>query len=330
MNVEIKNVSDLGRELSFTVEKEIVAKEQDDIVASLRRDAVVEGFRKGKVPAEIITTRFMDTIREHLIRRIVPKFLTQVVREKGMMTVGEPEIFDVKMDENGMAFKAYTEIKPEVRVSKYAGLTLKKAERQPVTDERVEQVLSEWEKKPEFAASVIDPEKRKAWKEKILGQLEYYAETEAVAKEEEQLWNQLLEQESFPLPEKLVRERATRFMEDQLRRMNLEGKSQEEIEKIAREIFEKVKPAAEREIRKYFVLDCIAEQEKIVPGEQEIEERIVRLGRITGDPVDQMREKLSESGKIADIIEDIRLDKAFVFVKEKAVISRIVMPGESA
>ena len=60
---------------------------------------------------------------------------------------------------------------PFSEIKKYKNLLLKKVKPEEVTEEKVESVLKEWERRPEFAASVIDPEKRRLWKKKIREQL---------------------------------------------------------------------------------------------------------------------------------------------------------------
>jgi len=111
--------------------------------------------------------------------------------------------------------------------------------------------------------------------------------------------------------------------------MNLKDKPKEEVEKIAREIFEKVKPIAEEDVKKYFILDKIGELENIKVSEEEVKERIEHISRVVGQPYEKVKTQLEKEGKIEDIKEEIKLDKAYRVLKENAnFIERVVLPGE--
>lgn len=329
MKIEVKEISELGREINFEIEEEIVNREKERIIKELKKNVEVEGFRKGKVPERIIELRFSSLIKENLLKRIIPDAYLKAIKENNLHPAVDPEIREVKFDDGKLFLKIYTEIKPEFEIKKYKNLVLKKVKPEEITEEKVENTLKEWERRPEFAASIVDPEKRRLWRKKIREQLEYIAKREATLKEEEQLWKQLLQQVEFPVPEKLVYERARRYTEEHLRRMDLKGKTDSEIEKLANEYFEKFKPIARQDLKKYFILDKIAEKENIIPDEKEVEERIMHLSRITGKPLDEIKKNLERTGKIEDLKEEIRIKKAFDFVKENAqVIERVVLPGE--
>jgi len=332
MNVKIENKSELGRELMFEIEKKVVEEEKTRIVKNLQKNADVEGFRKGNVPENIIEMKYESLIKEEMLKSLIPQSYFQSIKENNLNPVSEPEVGDVKFEDGKILFKVYIEVKPDVKLKKYEGLSMKRIQPDAVTEEKVEEVLKAWERKPEFAASVIDPVKRKAWRKKIREQLEYMSKSEAAMKEENQLWENLLAQVDFPVPERLVLDRARRYTEEQLKQVDLKNKNDKnEINKIAKEIFEKLKPAAEKDVRKYFILDKVAEEKKLIPDEKEIEERIIHMSKVTGDSTENVRKKIEEAGKMDDLKEEIKIDKAFQFIKKNAqVIERIVLPGEEA
>ncbi|MCM8769380.1 MAG: hypothetical protein NC911_06915 [Candidatus Omnitrophica bacterium] len=330
METEIKNVSELGREIFFRIPPEEVEACRKKIIEEFRQHAQIEGFRKGKVPASLVAARYAEAIREQILQRLIPEAYLKTIKEKHLSVVSEPEVSEVKLDQDGLHFKVYVELKPEVNLSRYLGLTLKKVEPEQITEEMVNQVLSQWENKPELAASIIDPEKRRAWKERIREQLEILARTKARAAEEKQIWDQLFSQAKFALPEKLVQERASRYTEEELKRQNLQGKNEEEINRLAKEIFEKVKPRGVDDVRKYFILEKVAENEGLVCTEEELTERIRHIARAAGESEEQIREKMRKAGRLEELKSEIRLDKAFALILEKAqVISRVVLPEET-
>jgi len=330
MKTEIKEVSVLGREISFEVDKEVVEKEKQEIINYLKRNIKTDGFRQGKVPDFIIETKYADDIKSSLLKRIIPHVYIETIKEKGLYSVISPEILDFKFEDGKLFFKVYIELKPEVKIEKYIGLVLKKVEPKPVTNEDIEKVLNNWAKKPEFSASLLDPEKREAWKNKIKSLLESIAKDEAISKEDDQIWEQLLNQTDFPLPEKMVLEKTKIYIAQELQKMDLKNKTKEEIEQIINNMFEKLKPSVAKEIKKYFILDKIGEMENVIVEEKDIEEKILSISKIRGEKYDVVKKKLEETGEIENLKENIRIDKIFKLVKNKAnIITKILLPEEN-
>ena len=331
MKMEIKEVSELGREILFEVDKETVDGQKQKIVQEIKQNVDIPGFRKGKAPNDLIVTKHSDLIQKRLLEQVIPDCYLKAIKEKGFSPVTEPEAGDVKFEEGKLTFKVFIELKPEVNIKKYVGLTVKRVKPKQVEKEDVDKVLSNWEKRPEFAASIIDPEKRKSWEKKIREQLESIAKTEAVTAEDEQIWSQLLDEVDFPVPEKLVEQRARRYADDYLQRIDLKGKSNEEIKGLAENMIEKAKPSAQKDLKRYFVINKIAEVEKISASEKDIESRITHLSRSVGEPVDEVKKKIEETDRMEDLKAEIVFDKTFDFIKAKTQpIERIILPGEGS
>ncbi|MCM8820938.1 MAG: hypothetical protein NC932_03205 [Candidatus Omnitrophica bacterium] len=329
VKVEVIEKSALGRELSFVVDKDTVKKEREGIIAEIKKNAEIEGFRKGKAPDEIIENKFEKLIKENLLNRIIPDVYIETIKEKGLRPITEPDVYDVSLDEYGLKFKVYLELKPDVPLKKYKGITVKRITPEPVAEKEIEEVLIEWEKNPSLASSIIDPEKRRLWKDKIRQQLEGWKKVDALMKENKQLWDEIFKDIDFPVPEKMVRDEAIRYTEEHLSKMNMEGKSKEEIEKIAKDIFEKMKPEAVLSVKRYLVLDKVAEMENIEAEEKEINERIEEISRSAGEPSEQIRQKLEKAGRMDALKDEIRIQKAFRFMRDNAkFIERIILPGE--
>lgn len=330
MKLEIVKKSELGKELCFEVEKEKVEEEKRNVIKEVKKQAEIEGFRKGKAPDELVEKKYYSLIQEQLLKRIITDAYVKAIQENNLNPIVSPDVYDVKFNDDGsLSFKIYIEEKPDVKIKKYKDIPVKKVRPEPVTEEMVENVLKEWEKRPEMKAALVDLEKRRAWKEKIRQQLIDYAKAKAEMEEEKQLWEGLMKNASFPVPEKLVNERAARYTEEQLRRMDLRNKPKEEVEKIAREIFEKVKPIAEQDIKKYFILDRVSELENIKAEEKEVKARIEHISRVVGQPYEKVKQQLEKDGRIEDIKEEIRIDKTYKFIKENAnIIERVILPGE--
>ncbi|MCM8762461.1 MAG: hypothetical protein NC905_03650 [Candidatus Omnitrophica bacterium] len=329
VKVEVIEKSALGRELSFVVDKTKVEKERRNIIEEIKKNAEIEGFRKGKAPESIIEKKFEKLINDNLLNRIIPDVYIETIKENDLRPITDPDVFDVSLDEEGLKFKVYLELKPDIPLKKYKGITVKRITPEPVAEKEVEEVLTEWEKNPSLASSIIDPEKRRLWKDKIRQQLDEWKKLDALVKENKQLWDEIFKDIDFPVPEKMVTEEALRYTEEHLSKMNMEGKSKEEIEKIAKDIFEKVKPEAVLSVKRYLVLDKVAEMENIEAEEKEINERIEEISRSAGESSEQVRQKLEKADRMEALKDEIRIQKAFRFMRDNAkFIERVILPGE--
>ena len=87
----------------------------------------VPGFRKGKAPRKIIEKMYgKECFYEDAVNDIYPIEYAAAVKEAGIDPVDHPDVEVVSLDENGLVFKAKVVVKPEVEVSNYKGIEVKK------------------------------------------------------------------------------------------------------------------------------------------------------------------------------------------------------------
>lgn len=118
----------------------------------------VPGFRKGKVPKQMIEKMYGPGIfYEDAANAIIPDAYQNAATESGLDIVSQPEI-DVTQIEKGknFIFTALVAVRPEVTLGQYKGLEIAKVETE-VTDEELE---AELKKVQEQNARVITVEDR--------------------------------------------------------------------------------------------------------------------------------------------------------------------------
>jgi trigger factor len=110
------------------------------------REAQVPGFRKGKVPVEIIRKNFAAELKRETEGACFRAFYPKAVDESGLKVIALEGVTEMKLDEaTGMEFTALVEIRPEYKLPKYKGLSIKAGDTK-VEDAAVESQLESMRK----------------------------------------------------------------------------------------------------------------------------------------------------------------------------------------
>lgn len=128
--------------LKITISKEEVIKEFDRKYNSLIPIVKLPGFRKGKIPRQILELRYGPNVEKEVIEKLLSTYYQQAIKEKNILVVAQPKIEDieyVKKDEP-ISFKALVEVKPEIELSNYREIRLKNKVAN-ITDKDVEDGL---------------------------------------------------------------------------------------------------------------------------------------------------------------------------------------------
>ena len=161
----------------------------------------------------------------------------------------------------------------------------------------------------EFAKS-FGKESVEDLKKSIEQDLARYYEEQAKERMKEQLFTRLIDENAFAVPESLVDRQAKRILEKvPAQGKKLTGQEQEKLEQSARE-------RAERQVRLFFILEKIAQDAKVEPGESDLETRIQEIAKATQQSADDIRKKLSD-----DIRQELRQTKVVDHVLAQAQVS---------
>src|SRR3954463_16808496 len=75
------------------VEPAAVDKALSQAAASLGRDLKIPGFRKGKVPPQVVLQRVgRDAVLDEAVRKALPNWYEEALGEAGVTPVGEPNL----------------------------------------------------------------------------------------------------------------------------------------------------------------------------------------------------------------------------------------------
>ncbi len=127
MKVSVNDVTGCTKEITVEVPTETVQVKMDGIYQRISKEAKIAGFRKGKVPLDVIKKQYKSAAREEMVQHQLPDFFRTVLIEQKIDPVAQPQITHLQFDEGSpLKFVATVEIKPVFDLKNYKGLAVKK------------------------------------------------------------------------------------------------------------------------------------------------------------------------------------------------------------
>ncbi len=118
-------------------------KALDDSYVYLQKYAVLDGFRKGKVPMEVIKSKFALNAKEESLRRILPEAISETMKRENLSPLFYPEVLSMDNNPDGsIKFNIKIEVAPSFDLADYKGLKLEKKDI-TVSDEEINNYLND-------------------------------------------------------------------------------------------------------------------------------------------------------------------------------------------
>ena len=134
----------------------------------------------------------------------------------------------------------------------------------------------------------------------------------------DRLFAAMLERFQFPVPESLVQEQVDARLERGLRALAAQGMNPEQMRQMD---FSRLRVAqrdsAVAEVRTFILLDRIAEAEGISVGDEELDHELQLAALQTREPIDTLRQRLTDDGGLARIREQLRREKTASLLYER-------------
>lgn len=144
-DIQITRTKDEPGETTLRVEAPVERVQEAERKAASRyaKRVRLPGFRKGKVPLNVIRRRFGDAIKEAVVQELLQESWKLALEKEDLEPIAEPRIRGLKIEENSpVTFEILVEVKPEVNVERLGGFSLQRKVA-PVSDEMVGEQLDE-------------------------------------------------------------------------------------------------------------------------------------------------------------------------------------------
>ena len=130
-----------SRTFAVTVPPERVRRAEDDATTHLARQARMPGFRKGKVPRDVVRRRFADAIRQTALEDLIRETWEKARQQESLQPIGDPQVRNLKFEEGApLTFELLVDVKPELVLERLGGFRLGRHAHR-VSDDMVEAQL---------------------------------------------------------------------------------------------------------------------------------------------------------------------------------------------
>jgi FKBP-type peptidyl-prolyl cis-trans isomerase (trigger factor) len=124
MNSTFSKTQDNTITIKVTIPWEEVKKTQEEVIEEMVKNTTMPGFRKGMAPRKVVEKNIDKTaLKEEVLRHLLPKAYLEAIQKHNLRPIIDPKIHvdsDLK-DGSTWSFEAITCEKPEVELGDYKG-----------------------------------------------------------------------------------------------------------------------------------------------------------------------------------------------------------------
>jgi trigger factor len=224
----------------------------------------------------------------------------------------EEKLIGLKLEEEGEIEVSFPE---DYGYQKWAGKTISFHVKIKEIKEKILPPLDD-----EFAKDVGDSSLDEL-KVKLRGEIE--REKQRILEEQlkSQVMDQLLETNSFEIPESLVEEQSKALVSDTKLRMTAQGIDFKNLGVSEEKLQEDYRPVAQKQVKTFLILEKIANQEGIVVTDEEVDNRLREMSERMYQKFDAVKRYYEKNGLLPEVKAKIIQDKTLNFLLEKASVS---------
>ncbi len=310
-NIIIKESGESEVEITAEIPAEEMTNRYKKALKEAQKDSEVDGFRKGKVPLEMVEKSLgQGVLIQNAAESVIKEDYPRILEEKNITPLGHPQVTITKIaPDNDLGFKIKTAVMPKVELGDYKKIAPRVLGENPVSEKpevteeelketiyniRASHILEEKRQKgepvpspeslteedlppltDEFVSSLGDFSNIDDFNEKIKEHLS----RQKKGKEQERQWARILdaiiEKSSIGLPPILIEselDKMTAQLKDDVKRAGIEfAEYLTKIKKTEEEIRSEWRENAKKRAQTQLVLNAIASKENIKPDPEAVE-----------------------------------------------------------
>ncbi|MHB1014296.1 MAG: trigger factor [Desulfurivibrionaceae bacterium] len=141
MQINVEDVSALTKKMTITLPEAQVAQELESAYRKLNSEVSLKGFRKGKVPRQVLEKNYRPKVEYDLAEKLIQDTYFDALEKSKIDAVVHPDIRERKFVENGtFVYTAEVDVRPQFELGEYKGIEVEQVALE-VTDEEISQEL---------------------------------------------------------------------------------------------------------------------------------------------------------------------------------------------
>lgn len=128
MQVKVDILEGLQRKLTIEIPADLVDEKVTAGLKKAQKTAKLDGFRKGKVPMNVIAQRYGSAVRQDVLGELIESSYSDAIKKEKLIPAGQPEVTPVSgfAANEPFVYEATLEIVPEFDIKGLESLTVKK------------------------------------------------------------------------------------------------------------------------------------------------------------------------------------------------------------
>ncbi len=141
--VTIEEAGPCKKKVSIEIPEEVIKSATDEQYNTLRKEALVPGFRKGRAPRRLLEKRFGKDTTEQIKLKLLADASESAVKDNELQPIGEPDIDfeNIEMPAEGpLKFDFEVEVRPDFDLPQLEGIPVTRTKLE-VTDEQIDREI---------------------------------------------------------------------------------------------------------------------------------------------------------------------------------------------
>ncbi|QQE11874.1 trigger factor [Planctomycetota bacterium] len=159
LNVSVEDSGPARKMLKIVIPESRIKDKIEETFGTLKEEAQIPGFRRGRAPRRIIEKRFGAGIRDDAKGQLLSEAYSQAIEENELDVIGEPDVKNsdkIELPESGdLTLEIEVEITPQVELPDFKDIKVTKKAAE-VTDEDVDEEINRYCERFGKAAAVAD------------------------------------------------------------------------------------------------------------------------------------------------------------------------------
>jgi trigger factor len=141
LNITVEQPKAWARRMKITVPAARMERQRREVTTRLARQVRLPGFRKGKIPPQVVERQFGASIQQEALEKVIGEAYKEAVAKEGLEPITQASVSNLEYKPGeDVHFDVDFEVRPQVELERLGGFQLKR-EKRAVGEAEIERVV---------------------------------------------------------------------------------------------------------------------------------------------------------------------------------------------